>query len=178
MADRDMREIERTQAELDALCAQRDNCVVDHAAAVAEHKAAEDALEHAIGAALSGATVNKVALHRAAADAAAAVQFNERLLGRLQEKIDHARVARIEAEGESYRPIYDAGRAVRLEAAKRGDAARAELEAASKEFHRGTAMIQSAYALRCKHPESITSDLLVQPLRTEADERQLWAAVP
>ena len=113
-------------------------------------------------------------LARAERDAGDMLRFAERAVAIAQDAHATAQAAKASAWGETFRPVHDEGRALRLAAARRADAARGELAAADADFRRGGELILAARGEGCRGATHFDGAKLAGPVTSERAEHALW----
>ena len=113
---------------------------------------------------------------KAVADARNEVDFTKTLIGELKLRALAASAHQRAVYAEAHRPIYDAGRAIRLDAARMFDQASAMLAEAQALAAKGSAMIHEANGEGCSHPHGLRDAArLMGPIGTVESERWLWS---
>jgi hypothetical protein len=106
-------------------------------------------------------------------DAETKLKRTVRMAEVLERRVVAMAAAASRAAGEIHRPELEAGRDARIASAAKADRAKVLLAEAETEHAAATAVVQAAHAAGV--PRQFDGALLMQAIRTEADERELWA---
>ena len=136
--------------------------------------AAAEAEVKAVAAKIASGQGDPLEVAREERDAHDRQRMAARFLAIAEEAVRNAAARQIAAEGEAYAPVHEEGRRQRVAAARRADAARAELEAAETDFRAGTALVLQARNKGHKATEGIDGSRFARPVWTEAQERRFW----
>ncbi|NNM55854.1 hypothetical protein [Acidocella sp.] len=119
-----------------------------HSKAQADLNSSFEASRGAVLSAAAGADIDPAAGAADYATAKTKCEFTAKVLDALETARAEAMEAHRLAEAESWRPVHEEGRRVRLQATRAAAKAQADLVAAEKMFSEGTALIERAHAKR------------------------------
>lgn len=156
---------ERVQATRDRVVQAR----VNLDAAAAAHEEAQRVSDRAVA-----GDGDPIEAEKRIEEAARTHTVAQKVFDAAQRAAEEAAAERQRAKAQAWMPVYAEGVRRRIGAAQKADVARAAIAAAEEEHRLGTAIMQHAFAHDVPHP--VDSVVWNQPLRTEHDERRIWAA--
>lgn len=183
----DSSKIETANAHADAVAGRLATAEAALKAAADAVTSAKDAVQADVASAAQGNTVNPAASQAALAAAQQKHDFALSLTIELERQHAEAQGAKVKAAGEAYKPVFDKGVALRMQAAQQADAARASLEAAKTVAAQGAQFIQAAW--HGGYPQTVDGAVLGLPparpdrahrreVRTADEEAGIWNVAP
>lgn len=139
---------------------------------------AKAAVQADVVSAAQGNSVDPTANQAALAAAQQKYDFALSLVTELESQVATAHAAKIEAQGAAFKPVFDEGVKLRVQAAQQADAARASLKAAKELSAKGAAFIQAAWENRYPRNDVDGAVLYPREVRTADDEAAIWGVSP